>query len=318
MTPKSLSLFDDVNAAPAPMAATVQAAVDAELSAAPPAPLDYFADTPHHLSGSDLRAGLLNADDALWKRLHPSSTKYTDAGNAIHLALLEGHKFDELVAIKPEGLRRGTKVGDAWYEENADKYAVSQDIHDRAILYVGGYQPALEDITDGQLDYFEQVNERPIYWTDPVAGLCRCKPDTLLRGPKCISVSVKTTAKPVNTELWTYQLISGSRSAGYDIAEYHYARGIADHHLGSPERWAEVEVWHVVATTAGAPRLLAIRVSPDIIARAHDIWQRHAPGIAAAIRRTAVPLVLDLRTAELPKWANYSTPDDAPDTEEEA
>jgi hypothetical protein len=227
----------------------------APVTTAPPTPLDYFADTPNHLSGSDLRAGLLNADDALWKRLHPSATRAMDAGSAIHLALLEGHKFHEQVAIRPEGLRRGTKAGDAWYEENADKYAVSQDIYDRAELYVGGYQPALEDITDGQLDYFEQVNERPIYWTDPIAGLCRCKPDTLLRGPKCISVSVKTTAKPVNTELWTYQLISGSRSAGYDIAEYHYARGIADHHLGSPERWAEVEVWHVVATTAGAPRL---------------------------------------------------------------
>jgi hypothetical protein len=289
------------------------------LDDAQPAPLDYFADTPNHLSGSDLRAGLLNADDALWKRLHPSATRAMDAGSAIHLALLEGHKFDEQVIAKPADFDGRTAAGKAWMADHAHfPYIVSRDIYDRAKLYVGGYQPALEDITDGQLNYFQQVNERPIYWTDPVAGLSRCKPDTLLRGPKCISVSVKTTAKPVNTELWTYQLISGSRSAGYDIAEYHYARGIADHHLGSPDRWAEVEVWHVVATTAGAPRLLAIRVSPDIIARAHDIWQRHAPGIAAAIRRTAVPLVLDLRTAELPKWANYSTPDDAPDTEEDS
>ena len=307
MPKDTLSLFDDVDAvAPTPPTAPAE----------PSEPADYFADTPNHLSGSDLRAGLLNADDALWKRLNPSSTKYTDAGNAIHLALLEGHKFDELVAIKPEGLRRGTKAGDAWYEEHADKYHVSQDIYDRAKLYVGGYQPALEDITDGALDYFKQVNERPIYWTDPVVGLSRCKPDTLLTGPKLISVSVKTTAKPVNVALWQYQLISGERSAGYDIAEYHYCRGIAATHLGDADRWAEVEVWHVVATTAGAPRLLAIRVSPDIIARAHEIWMRHAPGIAAAIRRKTVPLTLDVLTAELPKWANYSMPDNTPEEEE--
>jgi hypothetical protein len=308
MPKDTLNLFDDVDAvAPTPPTAPAE----------PPAPLDYFADTPNHLSGSDLRAGLLNADDALWKRLNPSTTRAMDAGSAIHLALLEGHKFDDMVAAKPADFDGRTAAGKAWMADHAHiPYIVSRDVYDRAKLYVGAYQPALEDITDGAFNCFSQVNERPVYWTDPVAGLCRCKPDTLLTGPKLISVSVKTTAKPVNVALWQYQLISGERSAGYDIAEYHYCRGIAATHLGDAERWAEVEVWHVVATTAGAPRLLAIRVSPDIIARAHEIWMRHAPGIAAAIRRKAVPLVLDVLTAELPKWANYSMPDNTPEEDE--
>ena len=126
---------------------------------------------------------------------------------------------------------------------------------------------------------------------------------------RVVNVSLKTTAKPLSSAQWTSQVVSGALGAGYDLPEYHYARGIAAQVLGDVERWREVETWHVIATTTGAPRLAVARVPDDIMERASRLWADRAPVIAAAVANGLQGVVMEALTIALPRWADSAMPD---------
>ena len=268
-----------------------------------------------HLSGSDLRAGYICPDDAAWRRATPAKTDAMTIGTAVHMALLEPIRFAEEVVVKPDDFDGRTKAGKEWLAENAGRIVMGRDMHDRARAYAGAFATALEaigiDPTAWWLDY-----ERGIVWAEAF-GPCRCKPDLLAvegtadaSGPgRVINVSLKTTAKPLSSAQWTSQVVSGALAAGYDLAEYHYARGIAAQVMGDAERWREVETWHVVATTTGAPRLAVARVPDDIMERASRLWVDRAPAIAAAVQNGVQGVVMEALTIVLPRWADSAMPD---------
>ena len=292
----------DVAPAPAPVA----------VAAAPPlTDAEYY--ELAYLSGSDLRAGYICPDDAAWRRATPAKSDAMTIGTAVHMALLEPIRFAEEVVVKPDDFDGRTKAGKEWLAEHAGRIVMARDMHDRARAYAGAFATALEaigvDPVGWWLDY-----ERGIVWSEAF-GRCRCKPDLLAVQPaagapgRVVNVSLKTTAKPLSSAQWTAQVVSGALGAGYDLPEYHYARGIAAQVLGDAERWREVETWHVIATTSGAPRLAVARVPDDIMERASRLWADRAPVIAAAVAHGVQGVVLEALTIALPRWADSAMPD---------
>ena len=236
-------------------------------------------------------------------------------GTAVHMALLEPIRFAEEVVVKPDDIDGRTKAGKEWLAEHAGRIVMAREMHDRARAYAGAFATALEAIGVDPLGWWLDY-ERGIVWSEAF-GLCRCKPDLLAVQPtpddgapgRVVNVSLKTTAKPLSSAQWTAQVVSGALGAGYDLPEYHYARGIAAQVLGDAERWREVETWHVIATTSGAPRLAVARVPDDIMERASRLWADRAPVIAAAVANGVQGVVLEALTIALPRWADSAMPD---------
>ena len=291
----------DVAPAPAPVA----------VAAAPPlTDAEYY--ELAYLSGSDLRAGYICPDDAAWRRATPAKSDAMTIGTAVHMALLEPIRFAEEVVVKPDDFDGRTKAGKEWLAEHAGRIVMARDMHDRARAYAGAFTTALEAIGVDPLGWWLDY-ERGIVWSEAF-GRCRCKPDLLAVQPdatpgRVVNVSLKTTAKPLSSAQWTAQVVSGALGAGYDLPEYHYARGIAAQVLGDAERWREVETWHVIATTSGAPRLAVARVPDDIMERASRLWADRAPVIAAAVANGVQGVVLEALTIALPRWADSAMPD---------
>ena len=307
----------DVAPAPAPVA------VAAAPIAQPATDAEYY--ELAYLSGSDLRAGYICPDDAAWRRATPAKSDAMTIGTAVHMALLEPIRFAEEVVVKPDDFDGRTKAGKEWLAEQAGRIVMARDMHDRARAYAGAFATALEAIGVDSLGWWLDY-ERGIVWSEAF-GRCRCKPDLLAVQPtpaagadgasegapgtpgRVVNVSLKTTAKPLSSAQWTAQVVSGALGAGYDLPEYHYARGIAAQVLGDAERWREVETWHVIATTSGAPRLAVARVPDDIMERAARLWADRAPVIAAAVANGVQGVVLEALTIALPRWADSAMPD---------
>jgi hypothetical protein len=318
------NLFAGLEDPQPPQAAQAPQAPDVAPTAPDAAPLtdaEYF--ELAYLSGSDLRAGYSCPDDAAWRRATPAKSDAMTIGTAVHMALLEPIRFAEEVVVKPDDIDGRTKTGKEWLAENVGRIVMAREMHDRARAYAGAFATALAaigiDPVAWWLDY-----ERGIVWSEPF-GKCRCKPDLLAVQPtpaagagapaddgtpgRVVNVSLKTTAKPLSSAQWTSQVVSGALGAGYDLPEYHYARGIAAQVLGDVERWREVETWHVIATTTGAPRLAVARVPDDIMERASRLWADRAPVIAAAVANGLQGVVLEALTIALPRWADSAMPD---------
>lgn len=310
-------------AAPAPVAL---APAPVAVAAPPLTDAEYF--ELAYLSGSDLRAGYICPDDAAWRRATPAKSDAMTIGTAVHMALLEPIRFAEEVVVKPDDIDGRTKAGKEWLAENAGRIVMAREMHDRARAYAGAFTTALEAIGVDPLGWWLDY-ERGIVWSEAF-GKCRCKPDLLAVEPtpaagaatpdaapdaapgtpgRVVNVSLKTTAKPLSSAQWTSQVVSGALGAGYDLPEYHYARGIAAQVLGDVERWREVETWHVIATTTGAPRLAVARVPDDIMERASRLWADRAPVIAAAVANGVQGVVLEALTIALPRWADSAMPD---------
>lgn len=297
--------------APAPLQAPVTPAA--------PAPAQPLTDAEYyelaHLSGSDLRAGYVCPDDAAWRRATPAKSEAMTIGTAVHMALLEPIRFAEEVVVRPDDIDGRTKAGKEWLAENAGRIVMAREPHERARAYAGAFRSALEAIGVDPLGWWLDY-ERGIVWSESF-GPCRCKPDLLAVQPtpadgttaRVVNVSLKTTAKPLSSAQWTSQVVSGALGAGYDIAEYHYARGIAAQVLGDAERWREVETWHVIATTSGAPRLAVVQVPSEVLERAGRLWADRAPAIAAAVRDGVQGVVMEALTIALPRWADSMMPD---------
>jgi len=289
-----------------------EAAPVATPAAAPLTDAEYF--EVAYLSGSDLRAGYSCPDDAAWRRATPAKSDAMTIGTAVHMALLEPIRFAAEVVVKPDDIDGRTKAGKEWLLENAGRIVMAREMHDRARAYAGAFAAALAAIGIDPLGWWLDY-ERGIVWSEAF-GRCRCKPDLLAVQPtpnnapgRVVNVSLKTTAKPLSSAQWTSQVVSGALGAGYDLPEYHYARGIAAQVLGDVERWREVETWHVIATTTGAPRLAVVRVPDDIMERASRLWADRAPVIAAAVANGLQGVVMEALTIALPRWADSAMPD---------
>jgi hypothetical protein len=311
-----------VNDAPANLQAEVRAKQNARADAlraaltppelpfdAPPAPLpdepsagepvDYHSHPA--LSASDVQAGYHTPENALWRRLNPSEpSPYMANGTAIHLAVLEPARFASEVVAKPDGLSFVTKEGKAWREANADRIIVSADMHARCCTYARFGKSALAQIAKADWTY-----ERPLFWTDPIAGPCRMKPDAFaIVDDVPVNVSLKTTARTMTPAEWAVTMASTDKAPGYDIREAHYARGFAALYLGDAERWREVRTVHIIVSTDGIPQLVIAPMPEAVAERGHALWLAVAPRVTKAVQSNPPELLSAMwETYEAPRWA---------------
>lgn len=118
-------------------------------------------------------------------------------GSAVHAYLLERHRFTDLVAVKPEGLNRRSKVGnaatDAFEAEHAGKAIID---HDDMPLVERIGEAVAANLEATRLLTAKGRNECAYRWQDRATGvLLKFKTDRLLEEAPDI-VDIKTTRDP--------------------------------------------------------------------------------------------------------------------------
>lgn len=153
-----------------------------------------------------------------WKNLHEPSYE-SDAmafGSAVHCALLEPHRFDELYAVS-EKFDKRTKIGKegaaAFEAANIGKRIIDADDHAK-IQKIKRKCSEIE-IVRNSLETFEK--EKSITFDN---GLCKARLDMVDLENKVV-VDIKTT-RDANVREFTNQLIA----LRYDIQMLHYCRAI--------------------------------------------------------------------------------------------
>ena len=127
-------------------------------------------------------------------RIEPTPTPAMQLGTAVHAQILELNRFDEIVAVAPDGIDRRTKAGkESWaaFESEAKgKVVINRD--DAAIVSAMG-RAVFSHPAAAMLLAFKGKAETSWFWTDEKTGLeCKCRPDWLLDDGSVI-VDLKTT-----------------------------------------------------------------------------------------------------------------------------
>jgi len=144
--------------------------------------LDRFSKSPAHY---------------LYHMSHKSeSTEAMRIGTSAHTLILEPEKFDDEIAVLPDGIDRRTKIGKAAYAEfqevsdgkliiKADDFDNIQRMRDAVMAH-----PSASQLLTGG------IAEQSAYWIDEETGLlCRCRPD-YMKGSAIIDLKTTTDASP--------------------------------------------------------------------------------------------------------------------------
>lgn len=157
------------------------------------------------------------------------STPAMDIGTATHTLILEPEKFDDEIAVLPDGIDRRTKAGKAAYAEfqevSAGKVIIKADEFDaiqRMRDAVMAHPSAAQLLTGG-------IAEQSAYWVDEDTGmLCRCRPDFTV-GRVLLDLKTTDDASPVafgrSAAKYRYEVqgafyLDGMNAAGANIDEF--------------------------------------------------------------------------------------------------
>jgi len=145
------------------------------------------------------------------------TTQAMTFGSAVHYAVLEPHKFDQMVKRGPED-RRGNRWKGAQDEAaNAGLILVTGPEHDtiQAMRDAAHANPIVRKLATPEAQI-----EASAYWTDPSTGvLCRCRPDLWHPG-KRILADYKTAS---TADAWTWG--RDAAKFGYHLQEFMYTEG---------------------------------------------------------------------------------------------
>jgi hypothetical protein len=277
----------------------------AQLAATVTPPVDYHAH-PALSAGLIKDAVQAGIHYAVWRRANPRpSTKAMDRGTRIHKALLEREHIDvDAFVPRPHGMLFSVKEGKAWKAEQEANGLEVIEANEYAFLVgannlVDAWTALLA--TSGTPWRFEAE----LFWQENGVDF-RCKPDAycVLPDGRPRLYSVKTTAYTVTPDQWRRQVETRFTGpvVGYDLAEYHYARGLAATHLGDPERWQEVDIAHIVCPLEGPTILYHAPVPPGLLHRIAPTWHGMVPELAAALTEPLPSGILPL-TYEPSTWA---------------
>lgn len=250
---------------------------------------EYFADVSH-ISRSMFSDFLLSP--VVYRSLYVDqsqsggkSSRSMARGTAVHLALLNPHQWNEIVAVEPTEDQRTAMGAIAWrkYRDQirAGKLPLSKrdSIAVRAqVEAIMSHKQAVEFLThDGG------TNEQIIRWIDPASNLpLKGKLDRMVGS---VIVDVKTTSKALNARQWAREC----RKHGYHIQAAWYVEG-AKMALGR----TDMTFAHVVVTAENTvfccyfakeylDRLWEETVRPDLCrlaeTYANDTWTMEADGI---------------------------------------
>jgi hypothetical protein len=293
---------------------------------APPAPLpddppagDRMTDEDYHAHPA-LSAGLIKdavssgVYYAVWRRANPRpSTKAMDRGTRIHQSLLERKRIDiDRFVARPAGMNFAKTDGKAW---KAEQEAADREVVEAAEF---AFLVGANNLVDAWSALLATTGtpwafERPLFWSEGGVQY-RCKPDALCVLPNGTPrlYSVKTTAYTVTPDQWRRQVETrfDGPAVGYDLAEYHYARGIAAVCLGDAERWHEVEIAHIVAPLEGPTVLFNAPLPAGLLHRIAPTWHGTVEALAGALTEPAPSGILSL-PYEPSVWAARDIPEEA-------
>lgn len=154
--------------------------------------------TPAHVHGSE--------DE-------PSSDM--DFGSAVHVAVLEPHRFDRAVIRGPEG-RRGNKWKDA-LAEHPNSLVLPSPLYDKVLRM---RDTVMRDPIVRQLSSEFAMIEHSAFWRDEETGLmCKCRPD-LYRADESLMVDMKTTGDATK-QAW----LKRAMDMGYHVQDTWYSDG---------------------------------------------------------------------------------------------
>lgn len=212
-------------------------------------------------------------------------------GEAIHLAILEPEKFEDIVYRGPED-RRGNK----W--KDAQEYC---GIDGKLLLTSGDYDDVLtiRDAVhaDAWLNSIITGGERMIeasgYWIDEETGvLCRCRPD-LYRRDLGVILDVKSTASAGPSDF-----AKSVVNFGYHGQEAFYTDGMRA--LGQ-----QVDAFVFVAVEKASPYAKAVyELPPSIVEEGRAIIRKSLNTYAECLRTNNWPAYADgVQELAFPKWA---------------
>lgn len=228
--------------------AAVLEQVDAPIEAAPEAPAvpfepgivtdlpadDYF--RIEALSSSACKLLLRSPAHYWWEKNNPSEpSKAQSLGTAVHLGILEPHRFDAQVVLMPDFNRRtnaGKADAEAWERENAGKVWLNAQDMARARSMIGAVQrhPGAQRLLDGGQP------EVTLMWRDAQYGVpCKARVDFHRDDRGMVDLKTTLDASPEGFGRQVANLL-------YHVQAAHYWSG-AEHLLDeSPPFWAWIAV----------------------------------------------------------------------------
>lgn len=141
-----------------------------------------------------------------------NNSKALDYGQAVHLAILEPHKFLTGVACKPDGLKLSTKAGIAWKDQHAGKIILSNAEYQNALR--SAERVAKHAEIGPLLSGGRVLREVAVVWHDTETGvLCKCRIDLAIKhGKTLVMPDIKTTRAADE-----FSFAKSIRSFGYDM-----------------------------------------------------------------------------------------------------
>ena len=186
---------------------------------------EYFSDLSH-ISRSMFADFLVSP--VRYRDLYVDPTKTQDKtsrsmnrGTAVHLALLNAHQWDEIVAIEPSIDQRTAKGRNAWIKYRDALRAGKMPLSKRDVGAVEEQVKAIKSHKQAFdfLTFEGGINEQTIRWIDPSSGLpLKGKLDRMVGN---VIVDVKTTSKALNARQWAREC----RRHGYHIQAAWYVEG---------------------------------------------------------------------------------------------
>lgn len=217
-------------------------------------------------------------------------------GTAMHCAVLEPRRWDELIAVAPKCDRRttaGKAAYAAWEPTAQGKTIVSAA--DAAQIMAGAEQVLTHPIVADLLRGAEI--EKEISWTDRATGVkCRGRPDAIGADGRVLFELKKIAPKPGDTLESCFQ--RQVQSMRYDVQLAFYRDGLAE--MGRP---VEAAIWCVVEEND--PYLVALYAQePSDIEGARFAYRHDLELFKACCQSGKWPgLEQRIKTLRMAKWA---------------
>lgn len=257
------------------------------------------------IAASDLRLLAKSYGHYKHKQDYPQDYSYSAAlraGTIVHACVLEPERFEQEFVVPPE-INKRTKAGkeewEKWEEENGEKFAITQDELDKALIlrdHVLRNPKAAEMFTGG-------VAEVPLFWTEEHLGQewrLKGRADYLVAfGDTLLVVDLKTTQSA------EYQAFQRS------VVNWDYALQAAHYRDGVAKLFPDYDVHFVWVAVEKAPPMGCniFSASEEIYAHGRKLKLKGMENYLAGEgdpEGVHLPYSTDIKSMELPRWVSRS------------
>lgn len=269
------------------------------MNAPPILPASVYYDMPadeYHqidaLGSSDVKALMRSPAHFVARRQEPrEATDAQQLGTAIHVGVLEPHRFDHAVAVAPVVDRRTKEGKAAWsvfVEQSVGRLILTQDQHDlaRRVIDAVHAHPAARALLDGG------ASEVSLQWRDNATGApCKARIDRLRPDGGIVDLKTTVDASP--------------RGFARAIGQFGYAAQAAHYLAGAQAVLGQAPYFAFVAVEKEPPYAVAAYVlDADSVATARDRVQAAYARYVECLQAQEWPAYSGLiETITAPAWA---------------